>query len=122
MSLIEKEEKQHIFIQKKFENIDFIKTPKEEEKSIHVYNQYTIRVINGRRNELREYLEKGGIKTAIYYPLPLHKMKVFEGRSKVFGSLENSEKLCEEVLSLPTEPLLTENEIEYVIRKVKEFF
>jgi len=49
-------------------------------------------------------------------------MKVFEGRHKVLNSLENSEKLCEEVLSLPVEPLLTESEIEYVIDKIKAFF
>jgi len=103
-------------------NIEFIKIPVEKNSGFSVYNQYTIRIKNGKRDELKKYLEENGIKTAIYYPLPLHKMKVFEGKSKIFGSLENSEKLCEEVLSLPIEPLLTENEIEYVVSKVKKFF
>ena len=71
---------------------------------------------------LKEFLKDNGVGTEIYYPLPLHKMKVFEGKSEIFGSLENSEKLCEEVLSLPIEPLLTESEIEYVVSKVKKFF
>ena len=103
-------------------NIEFIKTPVEKNSGFSVYNQYTIRIKNGKRDELKKYLEENGIKTAIYYPLPLHKMKVFEGKSEIFGSLENSEKLCEEVLSLPIEPLLTESEIEYVVSKVKKFF
>ena len=103
-------------------NIEFIKTPVEKNSGFSVYNQYTIRIKNGKRDELKKYLEENGIKTAIYYPLPLHKMEVFEGKSKVFGSLENSERLCEEVLSLPIEPLLGESEIEYVVSKVKKFF
>ena len=103
-------------------NIEFIKIPVEKNSGFSVYNQYTIRIKNGKRDELKKYLEENGIKTAIYYPLPLHKMEVFEGKSKVFGSLENSERLCEEVLSLPIEPLLGESEIEYVVSKVKKFF
>ena len=47
----------------------------------HVYHQYTVRVAGGRRDDLQRYLNDNQINTMIYYPMPLHMMKVFHGRS-----------------------------------------
>ncbi len=87
-----------------------------------VFHQFTIRVLNGKRDELKDYLEKKGVQTAIYYPYPLHKMKLFKGNCKIPFELEEAEKASKEVLSLPIEPLLKKNEIKYVCSKIKEFF
>ncbi|MCM8758799.1 MAG: DegT/DnrJ/EryC1/StrS family aminotransferase [Candidatus Omnitrophica bacterium] len=86
-----------------------------------VFHQYTIRVKNGKRNSLQEFLKQKSISTMVYYPLCLHKMKVFEGRSKVPEIPEKAEKASQEVLSLPIEPLMTTEEQDYVIKSVIEF-
>ncbi|MCR4292363.1 MAG: DegT/DnrJ/EryC1/StrS family aminotransferase [Candidatus Kuenenia sp.] len=88
----------------------------------HVYHQYTIKVNDGKRDELKKHLEENGVSTMIYYPVPLHKMKVFDGRSKVHDGLEESESASFDVLSLPIEPLQTEADTFSVINCIKEYF
>jgi dTDP-4-amino-4,6-dideoxygalactose transaminase len=88
----------------------------------HVYHQYSIRVLNGERNALKEYLRERGISTMVYYPLPLHKMKVFDGKSKIFDDLKESEKASSEVLSLPIEPVVRTDNIFLIAKSIREFF
>jgi len=91
--------------------------------TFHVYHQYTIRVLNGKRDELQKHLKEKGVSTMVYYPYPLHKMKVFgDGRSKSFGILKNAETATESVLSLPIEPLQSKEDTLYVIDCVKGYF
>lgn len=88
----------------------------------HVFHQYTIRVLSGKRDAFQKYLKDKGVSTMIYYPFPLHKMKVFgDDRSKTFGSLELSEKAALEVVSLPVEPLMTAEDVQSVIQAIKGF-
>lgn len=87
----------------------------------HVFHQYTIRVLNGKRNALEKHLKEKGIDTMVYYPVPLHKMKVFNGRCKVNGDLKESEKSVTEVLSLPMEPLMGQETIMKVVETIKSF-
>ncbi|MCL0033449.1 DegT/DnrJ/EryC1/StrS family aminotransferase [Thermodesulfovibrionales bacterium] len=86
----------------------------------HVYHQYTIRVLYNKRDELKERLQRKGISTAIYYPLPLHKMKVFHEKCKLASHLIETEKAVKEVLSLPMGPFLKEEEISSVCKTIKE--
>ena len=88
--------------------------------SYHVFHQYTVRT--SRRDELQAYLKGKGISTMVYYPFPLHKMKVFEDRMKTFGDLLNAERATQEVLSLPIEPLQKNDDTTYVVKSVKQFF
>jgi dTDP-4-amino-4,6-dideoxygalactose transaminase len=89
----------------------------------HVYHQYTIRVLNGKRDELQKYLKEYGISTMLYYPVPLHKMKVFDGRSKAgISNLNNTEDAVKEVLSLPVEPLQAVQETACIIDCIKRYF
>ena len=91
--------------------------------AFHVYHQYTIKILNGKRDELQKHLKEKGVSTMVYYPYPLHKMKVFgDGRSRSFGSLENAEKATESVLSLPIEPLQSKEDTSYVIDCIKGYF
>ncbi len=87
----------------------------------HVYHQYTLRVNKGKRDALQKYLKGKGIDTMIYYPVPLHKMKVFDGRGKVLSDLRHSEQAVKDVLSLPIEPLQVENTTGYVIDCLREW-
>jgi len=86
----------------------------------HVFHQYTVRT--PRRDALQEYLTKKGIGTMVYYPFPLHKMKVFSGRMKAGGDLFNAELAAGEVLSLPIEPLQDQDVSRYCIDSIKNFF
>ncbi len=88
----------------------------------HVFHQYTVRVLNGRRDGLQTYLQSQGIGSMIYYPLPLHKMKVFANRMKLPESVLQAETACAEVLSLPIEPLQSREATDSVIRSVRNFF
>lgn len=88
----------------------------------HVYHQYTIRVTSDKRDDLQKWLKGKGIDTMVYYPVPLHKMKVFDGRFKVEGNLRESERAVREVLSLPIEPLQTDATTEYIVDSVTTYF
>jgi UDP-2-acetamido-2-deoxy-ribo-hexuluronate aminotransferase len=86
----------------------------------HVFHQYTVRT--KERDALQAYLKREGVSSMVYYPTPLHKMKVFEGRMKQFGSLTNSEKAAKEVLSLPIGPLQREEDSAFVVECIRKFF
>lgn len=88
----------------------------------HVFHQYTIRVNNGKRDALQKYLKGKGVDTMIYYPVPLHKMKVFDGRGKVVSGLKQSEQAVKDVLSLPIEPLSNEKDANYVVDCIRNYF
>jgi dTDP-4-amino-4,6-dideoxygalactose transaminase len=87
----------------------------------HIFHQYTIRVLAGKRDALRTYLAERGIGTEVYYPLPLHLQPCFRYLGYKEGDLPESERACREVLSLPMFPELTEEEQDYVINAIKCF-
>jgi len=88
----------------------------------HIYNQFTVRVKRGRRNELQAYLKARGIGSAIFYPISLHQQPCFEYLEYEKGCLPETELASEEVLSLPVYPEMTEALLEEVAGAVMEFF
>ena len=86
-----------------------------------MWNQYTVRVTDGRRDALQKYLAERKIGSAIYYPVPLHLQKCFASLGYEQGSLPVTEQACREVLSLPVYPELTAAEQGAVIDAVAEF-
>jgi dTDP-4-amino-4,6-dideoxygalactose transaminase len=88
----------------------------------HVWNQYTIRVPNGRRDSLRQHLTQAKIGTEIYYPVPLHRQACFRSLMYGEGSLPESERAARETLALPIFPELAPREIETVVYRIAEFF
>lgn len=88
----------------------------------HTFHQFTILLENGQRNAIQEYLKGEGVQTMVYYPVPLHKMRIFDGRCEIFGSLENSEKASENVLSLPMGPVMDMVEAREVSTKIRRGF
>ncbi|MDH4128871.1 MAG: DegT/DnrJ/EryC1/StrS family aminotransferase [Spirochaetota bacterium] len=105
-----------------FSNIPQIEVPKSYSKAHHVYNQYTIKVPADKRDALQDHLANRGISTKIYYPLPLHKMKVFNERCYIFEDLVESESASKEVLSIPIGPVMREEEVITVINEIRYFF
>lgn len=90
-----------------------------QENSRHVWNQYTLRIPNGWRDNIRQQLTDANVGTEIYYPIPLHRQECFQHLCYEIGSLPETEKAAAEVLNLPIFPELTEAEISYVVTSLK---
>ncbi|WP_303178615.1 DegT/DnrJ/EryC1/StrS aminotransferase family protein [uncultured Butyricimonas sp.] len=96
--------------------------PARATNSTHAFHQYTIRVADKRRDELKTFLQSQGIPSMIYYPVPLHLQQAYlrEGQGK--GSYPVSEQLSEEVLSLPIHTEMKPEVQEYIIQQIHAFF
>ena len=81
----------------------------------HVYNQFTLRVLGGRRQAAYEALRAAQVGCAIYYPCPLHLQPAFEAFSRGPNSLPETERASQEVLSIPVAPGLTARQQERVV-------
>jgi dTDP-4-amino-4,6-dideoxygalactose transaminase len=105
-----------------FKSIEQIQIPFRVAFSSHVFHQYTLRVKNGRRNELQKYLMTNGIPSMIYYPLPLYKQEAFQQFFSTDFALETTEQLCNEVLSLPIHSEINIEDMNYVCNSIHSFF
>ena len=99
---------------------DIVKIPNIQSYNESIYHQYTIRT--PKRDKLRDCLNDCGIATAIHYPLPLHFQPAFKYLGYKEGDFLEAEKAAKEVLSLPIHQDLTDDEVNYVINKIRQFF
>lgn len=99
-----------------------IEVPFEAENSTHVYHQYTLKVLGGRRDALKKHLEDNGIPAMIYYPLPLQEQEAFKHITRTAESLDNAKELSLSVLSLPMHTELDKETQDYIIDVIKKFF
>lgn len=100
---------------------EVVTAPVEAPGCPSVWNQYTIRVTDGRRDELHRYLGERKIGAAIYYPISLHLQDCFADLGYRPGDLPHTERACEEVLSLPVFPEMFPEEQQRVIDTVAEY-
>jgi dTDP-4-amino-4,6-dideoxygalactose transaminase len=91
-------------------------TPKIDEGNFSVYNQYVVRV--PERDRVKQALADRGVATAVYYPIPLHLQECFKYLGYRNGDLPVSEQACHEVLALPVQPELREEEVRYVAEQL----
>lgn len=94
--------------------------PFERENVRHIYNQYVVRVPNGR-DELRAFLTANEIGTDIYYPVSLHLQECFEYLGYRANDFPESEKASQETLALPIFPELSVEQQEFVVQKIYQF-
>lgn len=99
------------------EHIHTVTTPTTRSGHVHAWHQYTVRFENGGRDEAQKKLAEAGIGSAIYYPVPIHQQKYYIER---FGesTFPVSEKLSQEVLSLPVHPQLSREDLEIIAKEV----
>lgn len=97
-----------------------ILTPKRADYSTHVFHQYTLRILNGQRNELRDFLAEKEIPAMIYYPVALRKQKAYFQESND-ADFVNTDQLLDQVLSLPMHTELDEEQLKYIADSVLEF-
>lgn len=99
-----------------------IQTPKRAVNSTHVFHQYTLRVKNGKRDELQKYLAEKNIPSMVYYPLPLYKQEAFLQYVEEGFSLPVTEQLCKEVISLPVHTEFNQEVLDVIITEIKNYF
>ena len=100
----------------------YLVPPKELERSTHVYHQYTLKIKNGRRDALKQYLADVGIPSMIYYPLPLQDQEAFKPIARAAEELSVAKVLADSVLSLPIHTEMTGGMQDMVIDNVINFF
>lgn len=103
-------------------DIPGIERPYRAPDRSHIFHQYTIRVLDGKRDTLQRFLREKGVETQVYYPLPLHLQPCFRDLGYKEGDFPESERASREVLSLPLFPELTEEEQNYVVEAIRSFF
>ena len=88
----------------------------------HVWHQYTVRVTDGRRDELQDFLKENGVPSMVYYPIPIHQQKAYHGSSVSQSAFPISERLSGEVLSLPMHTELDEEQLHHIVETIRKFF
>lgn len=102
--------------------ISDLDTPIRVHNSTHVFHQYTLKIKNGKRDALKNHLEKNGIPAMIYYPVPLNEQEAFKSIGAVVGSLNITESLCKSVLSLPMHTELNDDQQVFIANHIISFF
>lgn len=100
--------------------IEGLQIPARADYSTHTFHQYTIKT--ERRDELQKYLNEKGIPSMVYYPGAIHLQEAYGYLGYKKGDFPHTEKLGETVLSLPMHTELTEEQLRFIVNKVKEFY
>jgi dTDP-4-amino-4,6-dideoxygalactose transaminase len=105
-----------------FSSCDSLIVPQRVNYSSHIFHQYTLRIRDGRRDELRNFLETQNIPSMIYYPGPIHLQKAYSSLGYTENDFPVTTALCKEVLSLPMHPEMERDQIDFITSGVLEFF
>jgi dTDP-3-amino-3,4,6-trideoxy-alpha-D-glucose transaminase len=96
----------------KLEGLPLLGLPQTTPDAGHVWHLFTVRVADGRRDDLKEFLQAAGIGTGIYYPIPPHRSAAYDGER--WPALSISEQLAASILNLPLHPHLTMDAADHV--------
>jgi Predicted pyridoxal phosphate-dependent enzyme apparently involved in regulation of cell wall biogenesis len=110
------------FYDHSFSGCNQIIVPERVSYSSHIFHQYTIRVKNGQRNALRDFLATAGIPSMIYYPGPLHMQEAYGFLGYKESDFPVTTELCREVLSLPMHPDIEQEQLDYIVLNILKFF
>jgi UDP-2-acetamido-2-deoxy-ribo-hexuluronate aminotransferase len=105
-----------------FSQIPGLKTPVRSSFSSHVFHQYTLRMTEGDRDALVQYLNEKQVPCMVYYPVPMHHQEAFKASAKPGLVLPATEQLCKEVFSLPMHSELTPEIQDIIINAVQSYF
>ncbi len=107
----------------RLESINEIEIPYiESSTDSHIFHQYTIKVKNGRRDKLAEFLSSKEIPHGIYYPLGFHEQKAYKNNFNQSENFENTNIVKDQVISLPMHTELSKSQIDFICNSIKEFF
>lgn len=108
------------FYNSSFADIKEIKTPQIREGVTPVWHQYAFRCPD--KDAMGDFLASKGVGSAAFYPVPLHLQKAFDYLGYKEGDLPVAEKITKQTVCLPIFPELTQEELEYIVASVKEFY
>ena len=108
------------YFDQKLISIPQIILPTRLKECKQVFHIYVIRT--DQRNELRKHLMDNGIDAKIHYPIPMHLQPAAKELGYKVGDFPNTELICKSVLSLPVHEFITNEQKEYVVLKIKQFF
>jgi dTDP-4-amino-4,6-dideoxygalactose transaminase len=97
------------------DNVAGVITPKLADG--HVFHQYTIRVLDGKRDHVQQSLAEAGIGSMVYYPFPQDRLPIYDGQ---YPANPVSDQLGKEVLSLPMWPELSSETSEFIVKTLRE--
>lgn len=107
----------------RLESINEIEIPYiESSTDSHIFHQYTIKVKNGKRDKLAEFLFSKEIPHGIYYPLGFHEQKAYKNNFNQSENFENTNIVKDQVISLPMHTELSKSQIDFICNSIKEFF
>jgi dTDP-4-amino-4,6-dideoxygalactose transaminase len=101
---------------------DKVELPFVRSGARHIFHQFVVRVGDGRRAALRAHLRECGVGTDVYYPVPLHLQECFAFLGYKEGDFPIAELAAKETLALPVYPELTDEQQDYVVSMIREFF
>ena len=98
------------------EHLQGVVVPPVAPGAVHVYHQYTIRVVGQDRDAFAKALADEGVGSGVYYPIPNHRLPSFG----LTLDLPETERAAKEVLSIPVHPALSQGELETVVEKINK--
>jgi UDP-2-acetamido-2-deoxy-ribo-hexuluronate aminotransferase len=110
------------YYDKNLAEIKQFQLPYRASYSTHAFHQYTIKVDGVDRDELKLYLDKCGIPSMIYYPVPLHLQKAYKQPGIERGAFPITEKLSKTVLSLPIHTEMHVEQLDYICTIIRKYF
>ncbi len=108
------------FYEKELGSCSEVITPQIKDKVTAVWHQYAFRC--KKKDEMGNFLASKGVGSAAFYPVPLHLQKAFEYLGYQEGDLPVAEMLTKQTVCLPIFPELKEEELQYIVACIKEFF
>jgi dTDP-4-amino-4,6-dideoxygalactose transaminase len=102
-----------------FKDESYIETPyRMGDCDTHVYHQYTLKIKNGKRDELVNHFKEKNIPHGVYYPIPLHLQKAYKDERYDEKEFTVTNKLVDEVISLPMHTELDKEQIDYITSEI----
>ena len=96
--------------------------PERAPYSSHIFHQYTIRVKEGKRDDLKNFLATKKIPSMVYYPGPLHMQEAYSSLGYTENDFPVTTALCKEVISLPMHPDMEQEQLDFIILNILKFF
>lgn len=98
--------------------IGWIQLPDNKKNTTHTFHQFTLKVKDGKRDALKQYLSERGVPSMVYYPIPAHLQPAYRSLGYQEGDFPVSVQLCKEVLSLPIHTEMTIEQLQFITQTI----